>query len=146
MSTFQDSIPPYKIKLFGKDVIVYSVEQDKQILKCFEERKFLKEQYVIDSLVIDDNIKLINTCLESNKVNQVLIQGLNEEIELYQHQESILLGKLVVEKDINSKLMTRLNEFNQKERKRKTRNLILFTATGVIITGLLTGLIVKSVL
>ena len=144
-SILRDSLP-YKIKLLGEEVVVYSIEQDKQILECFEERKFLRLQAVEDSSVIESALSALEVCSIANLSNRKLINNYQEQVDLYQHQESLLVRRLVIEKDLNNNLLSKVQVLEKKDKARKTRNTILYTVGGILLAGLLTGIIVKSVL
>jgi len=122
------------------------MNQDAEIILCFEERLMLQRELEQAELLLDSCYSIIGTCENLNRINNLVIDSYKRSIKEYDNKNYILTQKLVVEKDYADKLEDKLDEAYKKSYKSKIRNTILFTIGGTVIAALLTTVIVKSVL
>jgi dynactin complex subunit len=141
-----DSFPPYRAEINGVPVVVYSIEDDKKIIICMEEREMLIQNMEVCEQNIDSSKQVIKTYENLLGLSSSLLAQKQDQLDMSFWANDILKGEITMQNDRIKKLQKEVDVLEKKRRNAKTRNTILYSVGGTILTGILVGLIVRSVL
>lgn len=141
-----DSFPPYRIEINGVPGIIYSELDDKKIIIAFEERHYLFSEIYACEESIDSLKSIVVTYEQSLSIAQSIREVEKRRLEGALIVQQTLQGKLSIQHDVNKRLQFDYNKLQKKRDAANKRNGILYTTGGIVLTGLIVGIIVKSVL
>lgn len=141
-----DSFPPYRAVVEGVPSVVYSLEDDKKIVIAFEEREYMYKELFSCETNIDSMTHVTELYIQTLDLNHTLLESKEKQIAAAFWQIQLLQNKVDIGNELNRSIQQDYNKLQQKSNRVKKRNNVLFTVGGILLTGLVTGLIVKLVL
>ena len=126
--------------------VFYSDIQDKQILICFVERDHLRKEVAVYNEAIDVMLSTLSLYEEQIRTDSIMLEANDNIIGAHGIQHSIMVERITLMEDANRSLIKELQLSEDRNKRHRQRNTVIYSVGTTIIVGILAALVIKSVL